>query len=140
MSTIKSNFSVTHAEDTPFKGDGLRSSFEYRDLGIKDSTQGAIIAHVIRAAKPFSGGGAGTGAHSHQCDFQLVYVLKGWARFHYEGHGEVTIRAGSCVNQPPDLHHNLLEYSDDFEVLEIVSPADFGTIDLKPEAADSAPA
>lgn len=133
MSADKIKFSVTHTETTEFTGDGLRDSFEYRDLGIKESTHGDIIAHVIRAAKPFSGDGDGTGTHRHSCNWQLVYVLRGWARFHYDGVGEVTIKAGSCVNQPPGIRHNLLEYSDDFEVLEIVSPADFGTEDIDAE-------
>lgn len=87
-----------------------------------------MVAHIIRAAKPFDGGG--TGFHQHDCEFQFVYVLNGWARFQCEDQGEVTIRAGSCVNQPPGIRHNLIEYSDDFEVLELVVPADFGTANL----------
>ena len=85
-------------------------------------------AHIIRAAKPFDGGG--TGLHQHDCEFQFVCVLNGRARFQCEDQGEVTIRAGSCVNQPPGIRHNLIEYSDDFEVLELVVPADFGTANL----------
>ena len=128
MNAIKSNFSVTHRDDLIFKTEGLRDYFKYRDLGIKESTKGAVVAHIIRAAKPFDG--SGTGFHRHDCEFQFVYVLNGWARFQFEGQGEVTIRAGSCVNQPPGIKHNLIEYSDDFEVLELVAPADFGTEDL----------
>ena len=128
MNAMKSNFSVTHRDDLTFKTEGLRDYFEYRDLGIKESTKGAVVAHIIRAAKPFDGGR--TGLHRHDCEFQFVYVLNGWARFQFEGQGEVTIRAGSCVNQPPGIKHNLIEYSDDFEVLELVAPADYGTEDL----------
>ena len=128
MNAMKSNFSVTHRDDLTFKTEGLRDYFEYRDLGIKESTKGAVVAHIIRAAKPFDG--SGTGFHRHDCEFQFVYVLNGWARFQFENHGEITIRAGSCVNQPPGIKHNLIEYSDDFEVLELVAPADFGTEDL----------
>ena len=128
MNAIKSNFSVTHRDDLTFKTEGLRDCFEYRDLGIEESTKGAVVAHIIRAAKPFDG--SGTGFHRHDCEFQFVYVLNGWARFQFEGQGEVTIRAGSCVNQPPGIKHNLIEYSDDFEVLELVAPADYGTEDL----------
>ncbi len=138
MAKIDSDFSVNHAEGATFKADGLRPYFEYRDLGIKDATKGGIIAHVIRAAQAFDG--RGTGLHRHECDFQLVYVLAGWARFHYDGVGEVTIKKGSCINQPPGIDHNLIEYSDDFEVLEIVSPANFATEDLEAEATEAAPA
>ncbi len=137
MAKIDSDFSVSHAAGATFEADGPRPYFEYRDLAVKDATKGAIIAHVIRAAQAFDG--RGTGPHRHECDFQLVYVLAGWARFHYDGVGEVTVRKGSCFNQPPGIDHNLIEYSDDFEVLEIVSPADFGTEDLEAKAAEAAP-
>ena len=43
-------FAVTHAKDAHFER-GLRSFFEYRDLGIKEATQGRVVAHVIRAAR-----------------------------------------------------------------------------------------
>ena len=87
-----------------------------------------MVAHIIRAAKPFDGGG--TGLRQHDCAFQFGYNLNGWARFQFKNQGEVTIRAGSCVNQLPGIRHNLIEYSDDFEVLELVVPADFGTANL----------
>ena len=56
------------------------------------------MAHVIRA-KP--GAHAGFGWHKHNLDFQMYYVLRGWVTFDYEGVGEVTSEAGSCVHQPP---------------------------------------
>ena len=43
-------FAVSHAKDAHFER-GLRSFFEYRDLGIKAATQGRVVAHVIRAAE-----------------------------------------------------------------------------------------
>ncbi len=138
MNKIEPSFSASHLDAAEFKGGGLRDNFEYRDLGIKGSTKGGVIAHVIRAARPF--GGDGTGLHRHDCEFQMFYVLNGWARFKYEGQGEVTVRAGSCVNQPPGIRHNLVEYSDDFEVLEIVAPADFGTEALEGESLETASA
>ena len=42
-------FVVSHAEGARFER-GLRSFFEYRDLGVKQATEGAVDAHVIRAA------------------------------------------------------------------------------------------
>ncbi|MFN3566758.1 MAG: cupin, partial [Burkholderiaceae bacterium] len=59
---------------------------------------------------------------------QLVYVLRGWIRFEYEGAGEVLLTAGSCVHQPPGIRHKELGHSDDLELLEIVMPADFATV------------
>jgi len=49
-------------------------------------------------------------------------------KFHYQGVGEVTLKAGSCVHQPPGIKHTELGHSDDLELIEIVMPADFETI------------
>jgi mannose-6-phosphate isomerase-like protein (cupin superfamily) len=116
-------FSVSHAEDSQFER-GLRSFFEYRDLGIRDATGGLVGAHVIR---PVPGTHAEPQRHHHEVQFQMVYVLKGWIKFHYEGVGEVTLKAGSCVHQPPGIRHTELGHSDDVEMIEIIMPADFKT-------------
>ena len=42
-------FTIQHADQKAFEGDGLRSFFEYRHLGIAEATQGKYAAHVIRA-------------------------------------------------------------------------------------------
>jgi quercetin dioxygenase-like cupin family protein len=116
-------FVVTHASSSDFER-GLRAFFEYRDLGIKQATDGRVVAHVIRAAQ---GTLFSSQPHRHGTSFQLVYVLKGWIEFEYEGHGVVRLEAGSCVHQPPRIRHRELGHSDDVEMLEIVMPADFGT-------------
>lgn len=105
---------------------GLREIFDYRDLGIKQGTGGDYVAHVIRK----NGKQAKDEVqkwHVHDCAFQLVYVLNGWATFEYEGRGVRTIRKGDCILQPPLLKHREIECSDDLELLEIVSPANFPT-------------
>jgi mannose-6-phosphate isomerase-like protein (cupin superfamily) len=138
MSEPTQTFSISRAEDAVFRT-GLRSFMEYRDLGIEGATHGKFRAHVIRIKK--DGPGAHdlhtTGLHQHLCDFQMFYVLKGWMRFVYEGHGEQVVRAGDCVLQPPGIVHNELECSDDVEVLEIYSPAVHETrkVATLPEAA-----
>ena len=42
-------FSIQHAHEGPFRYDGLRKYFEYRDLGIYQATEGKAVMHVIRA-------------------------------------------------------------------------------------------
>lgn len=116
-------FVVTHASDAVFER-GLRSFFEYRDLGIRRATEGRVVAHVIRAA---AGSEFSSQPHRHQTSFQLVYVLRGWIEFEYEGQGRVRLEAGSCVHQPPGIRHRELGHSDDIEMLEVVLPADFAT-------------
>ena len=125
-------FSVSHRKSSQFVRRGLRGYFEYRDLGIKRATRGKVVAHVIRA-RP---GKAPHGEwHLHDCDAQFVYVLKGWVEFEYEGVGKVTMRAGSCFYQPPRIRHREIRHSKDIEMLEVVAPADFETLDAKPPAS-----
>ena len=116
-------FVASHAADARFER-GLRSFFEYRDLGIEAATQGRVVAHVIRAA---AGTDFSSQPHRHHATFQLVYVLKGWIEFEYEGQGVVRLEAGSCVHQPPGIRHRELGHSDDVEMLEVVLPAGFAT-------------
>ena len=116
-------FTVSHAKDSPFER-GLRAFFEYRDLGIEQATSGAVVAHVIRAA---AGTDFSSQPHLHGTTFQLVYVLKGWIEFEYEGQGKVRLEAGSCVYQPPEIRHRELGHSEDVEMLEIVMPGKFRT-------------
>ena len=125
MSTWKNQaFTIAHADSGTFEGAGLRPFFEYRQLGIKEATEGKYGAHVIRAVPGMESPGAW---HSHDLDFQMVYVTKGWVVFEYEGHGEHTLRSGSCVLQPPGIVHREVRHSDDMELIEITSPADFTT-------------
>lgn len=116
-------FAVNHAADATFER-GLRPFFEYRDLGIARATDGRVVAHVIRAVP---GAGFSSQPHRHHTQFQLVYVLKGWVEFEYEGQGTVRLEAGDSVHQPPGIRHRELGHSDDVELLEVVMPGDFTT-------------
>jgi len=121
-------FSVSHVDgsgttQSHFEG-GLRAFFEYRDLGIASATGGSYVAHVIRAVP---GRHAEPNWHVHALDFQMVYILQGWVVFEYEGQGEVTLRPGTCVLQPPGIRHREVRHSDDLELIEICSPAEFET-------------
>ena len=117
-------FTICHADEGKFEGQGLRAFFEYRQLGIREATGGKFGAHVIRAVPGRHSEGAW---HTHELDFQMVYVTKGWVVFEYEGQGEHILRAGSCVLQPPGILHREVKHSDDMELIEIISPADFET-------------
>ena len=129
MSEQKQLFSASLAKDAVYRT-GLRSFMEYRDLGIEKATHGQFRAHVIRIKKEAAGNHDlhTTGLHQHLCDFQMVYVLKGWIKLVYEEHGEHTFHAGDCFLQPPGIVHNELECSDDVEVLEVYSPAVHQTV------------
>jgi len=129
-------FSHVKPEDTDYTGGGLRDFFLYRDLGIAEATGGQVICHLVKANAEMPPQD-GTGWHRHDCEFQIVIMVKGWARFMYEDKPTL-VQAGDVVHQRPGIVHYLYDYSPDMEYLEIVSPADFKTVDMPP-ATDMVP-
>lgn len=125
----KQTFVVSHSREKDYK-EGLRSYAKYRELGVAKATQGAVQAHVIRLVPPCVPAEVSK-RHYHEVDFQLVYMLKGWMKGEYDGQGEIMMRAGSCWIQPNGIKHTVLDYSDDCEMLEIILPAEFDTVELK---------
>ena len=124
-------FTVSHLREDDFKVNGLRPYAAYRDLGIKDATNGMVTAHVIRHAPGTTPADRESGRHYHDIQFQMVYVLKGWVRSEFEGQGEQLFEAGGCWIQPPGIKHTVLESSEDIELLEIVMPAEFDTVEVE---------
>jgi quercetin dioxygenase-like cupin family protein len=128
---MSAKFSHSKASEAEFKSGGLRDFFLYRDLGVADATNGKVVAHITKANMPPE---QGTGWHIHVADFQIVYMLKGWAKFMYEDK-ETLVQAGDCIHQRPGIVHYLFDYSEDMEYLEIVGPADFGSVDAEAPCA-----
>ena len=124
----RQRFVASHHDEADFK-QGLRRYATYRDLGIAAATGGLARAHVIRMIGPCDPAEVSK-RHYHDVDLQLIYVLKGSMTSEFEGVGTVTMRQGSCWLQPPRIKHTVLDYSDDCELLEIILPADFDTVEL----------
>jgi Cupin domain len=124
----KQTFVASHHSPDAFEA-GLRRYAHYRDLGIAAATNGLARAHVIKMIPPCDPAEVSK-RHYHDVEFQMVYVLKGWIKGEYDGAGVVTMHEGSCWLQPPKIKHSVLDYSDDCELLEIILPADFETVEL----------
>jgi mannose-6-phosphate isomerase-like protein (cupin superfamily) len=122
---LVSEFSHVKPGETPWRSDGLRDFFLYRDLGVAAATGGRVIAQLVKANEAPE---KGTGWHCHEAEFHIVFMTKGWAKFMYENE-EHLVSAGDCVHQRPGIRHYLFDYSPDMEYLEVVGPADFGTIE-----------
>ena len=125
LAAAKSKLLLTPLEDGRFQRDGPRANVEYRDLGMAEATDGRISAKHIRAIAPFD---KETGWHWHDMTAHFVYVLRGWVEFRYDGVAEsVKVTAGSCLSQPGGVAHNVIGQSDDLELIEINTPADYAT-------------
>ncbi|WP_408594419.1 cupin domain-containing protein [Limnohabitans sp.] len=122
-------FVANHLKDAVFKT-GLRDYAQYRDLGMTEATGGAAQAHVIRLLGKCDPKVVSI-PHYHGVQFQMLYFLKGWMIGEYEGQGRVKMTAGSCWLQPPGIRHTVIDYSPDCEMVEIILPANFETVEFE---------
>ena len=125
----KQRIAISHHREEDFKADGLRTYAQYRDLGIAEASHGLAQAHVIRLIGPCNPAEVSK-LHFHDVEFQMVYVLKGWVKTYMEGQGETLMKEGSAWTQPPRIKHLIMDYSDDAELLEVILPAEFKTVEL----------
>ena len=125
----KQRIAISHYRDEDFKADGLRSYAHYRDLGVAEASHGLAQAHVIRLIGPCNPEEVSK-LHFHDVEFQMVYVLKGWVKTYMDGIGETLYKENACWTQPPKIRHLIMDYSDDVELLEVILPADFKTVEL----------
>ena len=101
-----------------------RAGMMYRDL-ISDRLGDSIIASHIHIP---NGGPVPDMVHYHTIGFQLIYCYRGWVKLVYEDQGPPFIlKAGDCVTQPPEIRHQVLEASDNLQVIEIGVPAEHMT-------------
>ena len=124
--TEKPAMKLRHAtkETAPFVP-GRRTFFTYRDLGVTEASHRQMRAQVMSAV---TGMTEPTGWHYHVCDGQFVYALKGWVELEFETGETLRCEAGDSVYIPGGLKHNELRTSDDFEILEISTPGEIGTV------------
>jgi hypothetical protein len=125
----KQRIAISHHREQDFKADGLRAYAHYRDLGVAEASHGLAQAHVIRLIGPCNPAEVSK-LHFHDVEFQMVYVLKGWVKTYMEGQGESLMKQGTAWTQPPKIKHLILDYSDDAELLEVILPAEFKTVEL----------
>lgn len=130
MADQSPNMRVSHA---PLAGDsfvpGRRDFLRFRDLGIKEASQGRFGGVVIEAKQ---GMVEPTGWHYHECESQTLYMLRGWARMQLEDGTEMTLEEGGCLFIPGGVRHNEVATSDDMMSLEFTAPADMGTVACDP--------
>ena len=121
------DFMVQHLKNGKFKT-GLRSYAAYRDLGVRKATDGVVQAHVIRLLGTCDPDVVSI-RHLHGVQFQFLYMLKGWMIGEYNGR-RVKMEEGSCWIQPNSIPHTVLDYSENCEMIELILPGEFKTVEL----------
>jgi quercetin dioxygenase-like cupin family protein len=110
---------------------GRRDFFKYRELGVTEASNRRMRAQVTSATQ---GLGKPTGWHYHQCEQQLVYMLKGWVDLEFEDGTKVHLEPGDSLMIPGGTIHNETATADELELLEVSVPADMGTVPCDPPA------
>lgn len=105
---------------------GRRSWIKYRDLGVKEATDGTAsvtIMHIDDAStsKP-------TGWHYHTAPMQFNYIIEGWVKFEFPDMGVLTVKAGESIMIPGGTIHQELCSSEPLRLLEVFVPAAFETV------------
>lgn len=120
-------------ENSNFKA-GRRSWIRYRDLGVKDATNGGMSAEIMHINN--AAGSKPTGWHYHTAPMQFNYVIEGWVKFEFAGRGVVTVKAGESIMIPGGMVHQELCSSEPMQLLEIFTPSAFETVAVPtPEGA-----
>ncbi len=122
---------VAKKADQPFVK-GRRKFFRYRDLGVQAATGGKLRAQVMEA---ITGMTEPTGWHTHQCEAQFIYILKGWVELEFEDGTRTRSGVGDAILIPGGMKHNEIATSDDVEILELSIPGDMATQPCDPPAA-----
>ena len=128
------NHQKANSPEAKYTDGGLRSFFVYRDMGVTPATNGKLRVQLVRAAHKSSEAKGGAGFRFHTADVHVVYMVRGWAKFDYDG-VDTLVETGDCVHQRPGIVHNLYDWSDDMEFMEIIIPGDFATTEITPPAA-----
>ena len=119
---------IDKAKGAKWIKEDIRPQFEYRHFGVEEATGRQYGSHVIRVAK---GARPPVRHHVHpDCEFLLVYVLKGWVKFWYDGEGEVRLNVGDAHLLPAGIRHAVTGWSKDLEMLETTNPADYRSVEL----------
>ena len=119
---------IDSARGAKWTKEEIRPQFEYRHFGVEEATGRRYGSHVIRVAK---GAKPPVRHHVHpDCEFLLVYILKGWVKFWYDGEGERKLNAGDVHLLPAGIKHAVTGWSKDLEMLETTHPADYRSVEL----------
>ncbi|MGH1489225.1 MAG: cupin domain-containing protein [Acidimicrobiales bacterium] len=122
--TGTAHLDVNHLTDDSFGATGRRAFLKYRDLGLEGATDGRLRATMMRSEAK----NEATGWHYHQCDVQFIYVVDGWVELEFEGGRTERLEKGSSMTIPGGVIHNETAMADNFELIEVCSPANMGTV------------
>lgn len=97
--------------------------FDFRETGINKSTNGTASVQIAKVANR----DIPTTQTSHDCDILFTFVTEGEMLLKAEGSSIKDLKAGDAFVIPPGLEYQMMERSQNLELLEISLPGDFKT-------------
>ena len=99
-------------------------SFEFRETGVKKATNEMVCVHVARKVPDEKS----QPTISHSADILFTFIMNGALELKAEGHGSSQLKPRDAFVVPPHTKYQLLNCSDDLELLQVALPGKFDTI------------
>lgn len=111
--------------------DGERSFLTYYDIGFAEASSGKVGGMLVEAAEEFPGP---TGWHAYDCEYVLVYVVRGWVKLQYGDGRVVHLQREDTLLVPGGTPQNALDASSELKLFEVTVPAGASTYPCDPPA------
>lgn len=112
--------------DTDAWSPGPWPHLESLDLGLAKASSGILGGRRLRAKA--GAGGADTGWHCHNSDFEFFYVLRGSLKVETEDGEHYTLGQGAAGCHPALYRHREYDISDDLEYVQLTVPGEPTTL------------
>lgn len=100
---------------------GPAKGMEHRDLGVTEASHGNMSAQHIRITDAAN---VPTEWRAIEADFHFFYIMKGSAKLENSAGQRIAIAPGLAACQPSYLRHRIYDHSPDFEMFEMLGPAE----------------
>jgi quercetin dioxygenase-like cupin family protein len=105
-------------------GEVERDGLLWRELGLEETSGGALGVRRFKVGEPE----AAARWRSLDVDFDFLYVLRGAVTVANELGEEVRFTTGSSALHPGGLSYRLADFSEDFEAVQVTSPARYEVV------------
>jgi mannose-6-phosphate isomerase-like protein (cupin superfamily) len=117
---LQIDFGFTRA-DAPWQP-GRVKGLEYQELGMAKASHGEISTrHVRLSGEP---GDVANDWMAVRADLHFFLVLKGRARLENDAGQSIDLESGLAACQPSLLRYRMFDFSKDFEMFEVLAPAE----------------
>ncbi|PCH96258.1 MAG: cupin [Bacteroidetes bacterium] len=97
--------------------------FEFRDTGIEIATAGMVSVHVARVLENTKK----TQTITHDADILFTFIMEGEMMLGADDREPIQLRNGEAFVIPPNFKYQLINWTEDLELLEVSLPGNYNT-------------